>query len=122
MVGAGRAGYVHAQNLTEHTPDAVVVAVVDGEPDRAKSLARRVGTTGYHTTLDEALEETSFDAVVISTPTFTHRDLAVQAAGAGKHVFCEKPMALTAWRPSSPVTAGRSPLRATSTKERISSL
>jgi scyllo-inositol 2-dehydrogenase (NAD+) len=95
MVGAGRAGLVHALNLTEHTPDAVVVAVVDGEPDRAKSLARRVGATGCHAALDEALEETSFDAVVISTPTFTHRDLAVQAAGAGKHVFCEKPMALT---------------------------
>jgi scyllo-inositol 2-dehydrogenase (NAD+) len=95
MVGAGRAGFVHAQNLTEHTPDAVVVAVVDGEPDRAKSLARRVGTTSYHATLAEALEETSFEAVVISTPTFTHRDLAVQAAEARKHVFCEKPMALT---------------------------
>jgi scyllo-inositol 2-dehydrogenase (NAD+) len=95
MVGAGRAGLVHARNLTEHTPDAVVVAVVDGEPDRAKSLARWVGATGCHATLDEALEKTSFDAVVISTPTFTHRDLAVRAAGAGKHVFCEKPMALT---------------------------
>jgi predicted dehydrogenase len=95
MVGAGRAGFVHAQNLTEHTPDAVVVAVVDSEPDRAKSLAKRVGTTSHHTTLDEALEKTNFDAVVISTPTFTHCDLAVQAAGAGKHIFCEKPMALT---------------------------
>ena len=95
MVGAGRAGLVHAQNLTEHIPDAFVVAVVDDEPDRAKSLARRVGATSYHTTLDEALEQTRFDAVVISTPTFTHRDFAMLAAGAGKHVFCEKPMALT---------------------------
>jgi scyllo-inositol 2-dehydrogenase (NAD+) len=95
MVGAGRAGFMHAQNLTEHTPDAVVVAVVDSELDRAESLAGRVGATNYHTTLDEALEEISCDAVVISTPTFTHCDLAVRAAGAEKHVFCEKPMALT---------------------------
>jgi myo-inositol 2-dehydrogenase/D-chiro-inositol 1-dehydrogenase/scyllo-inositol 2-dehydrogenase (NAD+) len=95
MVGAGRAGLVHAQNLTEHIPDALVVAVVDDEPDRAKSLARRVGATSYHTTLDEALEQTRFDAVVISTPTFSHRNFAMLAAGAGKHVFCEKPMALT---------------------------
>ena len=63
MVGAGRAGLVHTWNLTEHTPDAVVVAVVDGEPDRAKSLAGKVGATSFHATLDEALEETSFDAV-----------------------------------------------------------
>ena len=95
MVGAGRAGFVHAQNLTEHTPNAVVVAVVDGETDRAQSLASRVGASSHFATLDEALEEASFDAVVISTPTFSHRYLAVQAAGAEKHVFCEKPMALT---------------------------
>jgi predicted dehydrogenase len=95
MVGAGRAGSVHAQNLTEHTPDAVVVAVVDGEPDRAKCLAESVRAASYHTTLDEVLEGTRFDAVVISTPTLTHRDLAVQAAEAGKHLFCEKPMALS---------------------------
>jgi scyllo-inositol 2-dehydrogenase (NAD+) len=108
MVGAGRAGFVHAQNLTEYTPAAVVVTVVDGEPDRAKSLARRVGATGYHTTLGGALEETSFDAVVISTPTFTHRDLAVQAAVAGKHVFCEKPMALTVDECDEMIDAARS--------------
>jgi scyllo-inositol 2-dehydrogenase (NAD+) len=95
MVGAGRAGSVHAENLTEYAPDAEVVAVVDGELDKAKRLAGRVGATGCHATLDEALEESGFEAVVISTPTFTHRDLAVRAAGAGKHVFCEKPMALT---------------------------
>ena len=65
MVGAGRAGFVHARNLTEYTPDAAVVAVVDGESDRAKSLARMVGASSCHATLDEALEETSFDAVVI---------------------------------------------------------
>lgn len=107
MVGAGRAGFVHAQNLTEHTPGAVVV-VVDGEPDRAKSLASTVGATSYHTTLGRALEETSFDAVVISTPTFTHRDLVVQAAVAGKHVFCEKPMALTVDECDEMIDAARS--------------
>jgi myo-inositol 2-dehydrogenase/D-chiro-inositol 1-dehydrogenase/scyllo-inositol 2-dehydrogenase (NAD+) len=95
MIGAGRAGSVHARNLTEYTPDAEVVAVVDGEMGRVKALAGEVGAQGRHTTLEEALEESDFDAVVISTPTFAHRDLAVRAAGAGKHVFCEKPMALT---------------------------
>jgi myo-inositol 2-dehydrogenase/D-chiro-inositol 1-dehydrogenase/scyllo-inositol 2-dehydrogenase (NAD+) len=45
--------------------------------------------------LEDALEAIPFDAVVITTPTFTHCSLTVAAANAGKHVFCEKPMALT---------------------------
>ena len=52
------------------------------------------GIDGRYASLTEALDKTDFDAVIITTPTFTHRDLALQAAEAGKHVFLEKPMAL----------------------------
>jgi scyllo-inositol 2-dehydrogenase (NAD+) len=93
LVGAGRAGFNHAVQLAEHVPAAAVTAVVDADAERAGALAARFGAAA-HGTLADALE--SCDAVVIATPTFTHRDLAVQAAAAGKHVFCEKPMALTA--------------------------
>jgi predicted dehydrogenase len=86
LVGAGRAGFVHAGNLADYAARAEVVAVVDERREAAEAL-------GASTSLDEALERC--DAVVISAPTFTHRDLAVRAAEAGKHVFCEKPMALT---------------------------
>jgi scyllo-inositol 2-dehydrogenase (NAD+) len=44
--------------------------------------------------LEEALQKTEFEAVVITTPTFTHKDLSVLAAENGKHVFLEKPMAM----------------------------
>jgi scyllo-inositol 2-dehydrogenase (NAD+) len=86
LVGAGRAGSVHAANLADYAARAEVVAVVDERPDAAEALGPRAEPA-------EALEKA--DAVVISTPTFTHSDLAVRAADAGKHVFCEKPMALT---------------------------
>jgi scyllo-inositol 2-dehydrogenase (NAD+) len=86
LVGAGRAGSVHAANLADYGVRAEVVAVVDERREAAEAL-------GPPAELADALERA--DAVVISTPTFTHRDLAVQAAAAGKHVFCEKPMALT---------------------------
>jgi scyllo-inositol 2-dehydrogenase (NAD+) len=86
LVGAGRAGSVHAANLADYGVRAEVVAVVDERREAAEAL-------GPPANPDEALERA--DAIVISTPTFTHRDLAVQAAAAGKHVFCEKPMALT---------------------------
>jgi scyllo-inositol 2-dehydrogenase (NAD+) len=86
LVGAGRAGAVHATNLADYAARAEVVAVVDERREAAEALGPAAG-------LDDALGRC--DAVVISTPTFTHRELAVRAAEAGKHVFCEKPMALT---------------------------
>lgn len=97
IVGAGRAGLVHAANLAESVRDAAVTAVVDANVDAAGRLARAVGLGDGATfaSLPEALAGDAFDAVVVTTPTFTHRDLAVAAARAGKHVFCEKPMALS---------------------------
>ncbi|MGD9736494.1 MAG: Gfo/Idh/MocA family oxidoreductase [Solirubrobacterales bacterium] len=95
LVGAGRAGAVHARNIHAHTPAAEVIAVVDGRSEQAESVAAEVGGSAYGT-LAEAIAAGSLDAVVIATPTFTHRDLAVEAFEAGIHVFCEKPMALSA--------------------------
>jgi predicted dehydrogenase len=86
LVGAGRAGALHAGNLADYAARAELVAVVDERREAAGALGPAAG-------LDQALKRC--DAVVISTPTFTHRDLAVRAAEAGMHVFCEKPMALT---------------------------
>jgi scyllo-inositol 2-dehydrogenase (NAD+) len=92
LVGAGRAGSVHAANLGDYAARAEVVAIVDERREPAEALAAGTDAAAFGD-LDEALPHA--DAVVISTPTFTHRDLAVRAARAGKHVFCEKPMALT---------------------------
>ena len=95
LVGAGRAGANHALHLSQHVPDASVVGVVDADEERARRVAESVGGATVHDTLEAAIERAHFDAVVIATPTFTHCELAVAAASAGKHVFCEKPMAIT---------------------------
>jgi scyllo-inositol 2-dehydrogenase (NAD+) len=92
LVGAGRAGAVHAGNLADYAARAELAAVVDERREAAEALAGRFGATAF-ADLEQALE--AVDALVIAAPTFTHRDLAVRAAEAGKHVFCEKPMALT---------------------------
>ncbi len=95
MVGAGRAGMVHAQTIKHSVHHAEAVAIVDPNADAAQRMAEFLGGVPYCERLEDALESFSFDAVVITTPTFTHRTLAVAAANAAKHVFCEKPMALT---------------------------
>jgi predicted dehydrogenase len=95
LVGAGRAGANHALHLSQHVPAASLVGVVDGQEENARRVADSVGAAAVHDTLEAAIEQLAFDAVVIATPTFTHGELAVAAANAGKHVFCEKPMAIT---------------------------
>ena len=96
VVGTGRAGMVHAENFRWRVPRAELVAVVDSDAARASEAAASLDLphAGF-TDLAAALAAGPIDAVVITTPTFTHRDLAVEAARAGVHVFCEKPMALT---------------------------
>lgn len=95
LVGAGRAGAVHALNIRRHTSEAEMVAIVDGDLTRATALSQQVGGSAF-STLGEAIAAASPDAVAIATPTHTHRDIAVEALEHGLHVFCEKPMALTA--------------------------
>jgi myo-inositol 2-dehydrogenase/D-chiro-inositol 1-dehydrogenase/scyllo-inositol 2-dehydrogenase (NAD+) len=97
VVGAGRAGMVHARNYRWNVPRARLAALVEPDPDHAAAAAAELGfpAEAVFATLADALERGSFDAVVITTPTFTHADLVVAAARAGKHVLCEKPLALT---------------------------
>ncbi len=74
---------------------AEVVSVVDANLEAAKNLASLLGGISYYESLTNAIKKEDFDAVFITTPTFTHHPLTVEAAEAGKHIFCEKPMALT---------------------------
>jgi myo-inositol 2-dehydrogenase/D-chiro-inositol 1-dehydrogenase/scyllo-inositol 2-dehydrogenase (NAD+) len=94
MVGAGRVGKLHSGTLQRYVPNGEVVALVDPAENFLKETGDAFGIDGRYASLSEALDKAGFDAVIITTPTFTHRDLALQAAEAGKHVFLEKPMAL----------------------------
>jgi predicted dehydrogenase len=95
LVGAGRAGRVHANSLVNHVPTGRLVSIVDPVPETLKATGEEFGIDTRFDSLEAALEWDEFDAVAITTPTFTHQALGVMAAQAGKHVFLEKPMALT---------------------------
>lgn len=95
MVGAGRVGRLHAGSITRHLSNrARVTALVEPVAEVGAKLAGELGGVPVHASLDAALASGEFDGVVITTPTFTHRDLAVTALDAGLDVHLEKPMAM----------------------------
>jgi predicted dehydrogenase len=95
VVGVGRAGMVHATNFKDNVPGAVLAAVVDADLELAEEKARGLGVDLFFSDLRQDLDRAEIDAICITTPTFTHADIAIEAAEAGKHIFCEKPMALS---------------------------
>jgi myo-inositol 2-dehydrogenase/D-chiro-inositol 1-dehydrogenase len=82
VVGAGRIGRLHAANLSR-VPGLELVAMADPEPGEGVAVAD----------WRELLGRADVDAVVIGSPSAEHADQIVAFAGAGKHVFCEKPLA-----------------------------
>ncbi|WP_031470261.1 Gfo/Idh/MocA family oxidoreductase [Sciscionella sediminilitoris] len=92
LAGLGRMGRIHATNLGSRCARAELAAVFDVDSAAADRIAEEHGVTGVDSF--ERLLAADIDAVAITTPTGTHADLAVAAARAGKHVFCEKPISL----------------------------
>jgi myo-inositol 2-dehydrogenase/D-chiro-inositol 1-dehydrogenase len=94
LIGAGRIGQVHATSLASRAGRAELAVVTDAVPDAARSLADRFGVPRVAATYQDILADPTIDAVLICTPTDTHAALIAAAAEAGKHIFCEKPVAL----------------------------
>ncbi|HZO96780.1 MAG TPA: Gfo/Idh/MocA family oxidoreductase [Gaiellaceae bacterium] len=94
VVGAGRAGMLHAANVRRWLAGAELACVVEPDAARARQAAAELEVPALPS-LEDALRRGGIDGVVVTTPTFTHAELTLLAAGAGVHVFCEKPMALT---------------------------
>ncbi|MDU4993490.1 MAG: Gfo/Idh/MocA family oxidoreductase [Klebsiella quasipneumoniae] len=95
LIGAGRMGSFHAENLAYRVPGAILAAVADPFPGAAEKLATRLGVSKAYSDLHALLQDVEIDAVVIAAPARTHAEWVIAAANAGKHVFCEKPMAVT---------------------------
>jgi myo-inositol 2-dehydrogenase/D-chiro-inositol 1-dehydrogenase len=94
VIGAGRIGRVHAENLVYRIPAATVVAVSDIFVEAAERLAAELGISAVYQDHRRVLEDKSIDAVLICSSTDTHAQIIEEAAEAGKQIFCEKPIAL----------------------------
>jgi inositol 2-dehydrogenase len=95
LIGAGRMGEVFAHQIGFKIPEADLFAVVDKDAETAQDVAQRYGAQFLYTEITEMLSQDEVDAVVIATPTNTHPEVIHAAAAAGKHIFCEKPLALS---------------------------
>lgn len=93
IIGAGRIGKVHAENLVNRIADAQVLAIADPVQAEAEQTAARLSIPTALADYRAVLSDPGIQAVVICSSTDTHARLIVEAAQAGKHIFCEKPIA-----------------------------
>ncbi len=92
LLGSGFMAHTYAECLAKHVPDGRLVAVAGGS--RAPGLADEYGVAA-EPSAEALLARPDVDAVIIATPHSTHLPLTRAAAAAGKHVYIEKPMAVT---------------------------
>ena len=93
VLGTGRIGSLHAELLQHRVEGARVAAVYDIYLDSARSVGGRFGIPVAESP-ESILDDPSIDAVAICTSTDTHVQVMVDAARAGKAIFCEKPISL----------------------------
>ncbi|WCK05069.1 Gfo/Idh/MocA family oxidoreductase [Agrobacterium tumefaciens] len=108
LIGAGRIGSFHGETVARRLVDAELVAIADPAPGAAAILAEKLDVDAAYTSIAELLAHPGLDAVVIATPARFHTNVLVQAAEAGKAIFCEKPMALTLEDADRAIAAARS--------------
>jgi myo-inositol 2-dehydrogenase/D-chiro-inositol 1-dehydrogenase len=94
IVGLGRLGRRHAQNLAQRVPSAELVAACSPVADELAWAKDALGVRNLHADYAALLADTAVEAVLLVTPTSLHPEHIIQALQASKHVFCEKPLAL----------------------------
>lgn len=94
IIGTGRMGSVHVRNIARQIPEANLVAICDLRLDVAQKIADELGIERVVEDYHELLEDKSIEAILIATSTDTHAYIMQDVAKAGKHIFCEKPLAL----------------------------
>jgi scyllo-inositol 2-dehydrogenase (NAD+) len=95
VVGVGTLGKRHAENVRRAVPGAQLLAVADSDTSRASQVSGELEVEHHYNSIEALLERQDVHAVLIASPSKYHAHAIQVAAEAGKHVFCEKPVALT---------------------------
>ncbi|MBE3119411.1 MAG: inositol 2-dehydrogenase, partial [Candidatus Atribacteria bacterium] len=94
VIGTGRMGSVHTRNIARLIPEADLVAVCDIRLEVAQTVADELSIRRVVKDYHELLADKDIEAILIATSTNTHAFIMKDVAAAGKHIFCEKPLAL----------------------------
>lgn len=94
IIGAGRIGRLHAENILSNFRDVRLKAVADIFADKIKDWASQQGIEKVYKDHKDILNDPEIDAVLICSSTDTHAQFIIEAAQQGKHIFCEKPIDL----------------------------
>jgi scyllo-inositol 2-dehydrogenase (NAD+) len=95
VVGVGTLGRRHAENIRYAIPEARLIAVVDRDLNRARTVAQQLNVEHATDRIEEIAGRKDIQAVAVASPSRFHPEAIQLAAQHGKHVFCEKPIALT---------------------------
>jgi myo-inositol 2-dehydrogenase/D-chiro-inositol 1-dehydrogenase len=94
VIGTGRMGSIHTRNIVRLIPEADLVAVCDIRLEVAQAVADECGIQRVVKDYHDLLDDKNIEAILIATSTDTHAFIMKDVAAAGKHIFCEKPLAL----------------------------
>jgi len=95
LIGVGRLGRVYARDLAGRIAETRLVAVADPVGTLAQEVAAEFDVPRHYTDPQALIDDAAVEAIVIVSPTDTHRQLVIAAAQRGKPTFCEKPPALS---------------------------
>ena len=96
IVGAGAVSDYHHVPAIRLDPRAELTGVCDASPELLEKRRKEWGCENVTTDVEALCSDSKVDAIIIATPNFTHRDIALLAAKNKKHVMCEKPLGLNA--------------------------
>lgn len=93
IIGAGRIGRVHAQSISKYVKGATIKAISDVcLTEELKQWASELGIANLYEDYQQILQDPEIEAVLVCSSTNTHAPISIEAAQAGKHIFCEKPI------------------------------
>lgn len=93
IIGAGRIGRVHSESISKYVKGAEIKAISDVKiTEELTAWAKSMGILEVYDDYKKILQDSEIDAVLVCSSTNTHAPLSIEAAQAGKHVFCEKPV------------------------------